>query len=233
VELRVHELAVPRSISRANVGALEDAIERAPLDRPWLLRAESDACFCNGMDLAEATAGELREPMLRFARALSRLAHAGAPTIALVDGEARGGGVGIAAACDLVIATDRASFALPEGLFGFGPAMIAPVLSTRLSPQALRLWVIRGCMIDAVRGERIGLVDEVVERSAMASAVSRAARQLSRVAADAMPAVRALSGGLDEAILAGAARTLERLGDPRVRRRLVAFLEEGAPPWSC
>jgi polyketide biosynthesis enoyl-CoA hydratase PksH len=233
VELRAHEIAIPEVISRAGIADLEAAIESAPPGRPWVLRAESELAFCNGMDLAEATAGDPRDALGRFARALIRLTRASAPTIALVDGEARGGGVGIAAACDFVIATDRASFALPEALFGLSPATIAPVLTMRLSAHALRLWTIRACMIDALHAERIGLVDRVIDRAEIASAATRAVRELSRAAVDAMPGVRELGAPPDEAILEGAERTLERLRDPVVRGRIRAFLEDGAPPWSC
>ncbi|MCC6877886.1 MAG: enoyl-CoA hydratase/isomerase family protein [Sandaracinaceae bacterium] len=237
MELRLHTVSVPALLGRQSLEAFERALDAAPSDRPWLLRAESDIAFCRGMDLGEAAANVHEASVRRFARVLTGLSRAPVPTLALVDGEARGGGVGIAAACDLVVATDRASFALPEALFGLQPAAIAPVLLTRLAPQKLRLWAIRASAIDAVEAERIGLVDRSIDRDHIASALRRATRELSRASLDALPALRALCARAllleqDDAITAGAEHTLDRLREPVIQERLRAFIDDGAAPWS-
>lgn len=234
MELRAHAIAIPAALSEASIGALERALSAAPVDRPWLLRSEG-ASFCSGMDLAEVLEGSPAKGLQRFARLLRNLVQrAAVPTIALVEGEARGGGVGIAAACDLVLATDRASFALPEALFGLSPALIAPVLLTRMSPQKLRLLALRGAAVDAAGAERLGLVDRVVAPDQVEAALRRAVRELSRASSDALPSLRALSLGTRraDAIAGGAAHTLERLRDPSVLARVARFLEHGAAPWS-
>ncbi|GHC74415.1 hypothetical protein GCM10007079_08670 [Nocardiopsis terrae] len=92
--------------------------------------------FCSGTDLWEASVGEVPSGgTLPYWDLLERLTRTQVVTVALVDGHATAGGVGLAAACDLVLAGPRARFRLTEALVGLVPAMALPFVARRTGQQ--------------------------------------------------------------------------------------------------
>lgn len=83
------------------------------------------------------------------------------PTIALVHGGCFGGGTGIAAACDIVVAEETAAFAITEARWGLVPTMIMPQLLSRLGPARARRYALSCERFNARRAFEIGFVDEV------------------------------------------------------------------------
>ena len=84
------------------------------------------------------------------------------PLLALVDGAAMGGGVGLAATCDHVIATENAKFAMPETTLGLPPAQIAPFVAIRVGTTTARGLMLSAARLTAREAQAKGLVDEVV-----------------------------------------------------------------------
>lgn len=203
----------------------------------WALRG-TGGVFCRGMALgAMAKSGpQARAALERFARVLGMLRAAPRPTVAVVDGEALGGGVGLAAACDRVLATSRASFGLPEALFGVLPGVVLPALHDRMPPQKVRLLVLDGASRDARWALAAGLVDDLVSEATLETHVARCVRSFGRVATERVLGLRSWS---DEArqlrtsdgLVRGAEVTSALLEDPRVLEGLRRFSEEGIPPW--
>jgi methylglutaconyl-CoA hydratase len=105
--------------------------------------------------------------------AVQRLNHAPVPTIALVQGGCFGGGTGIIAACDIVIAASDAMFSITEVRFGLTAAIIVPQLADAIGVRQLRRYALTGERFDAAQAQRIGLVHEVVPRSELESAAAR------------------------------------------------------------
>src|SRR4030095_2477202 len=89
------------------------------------------ATFCAGMNVDAVL--EDRQAMGIFADLFTMLQSSPKPLLAVVDGAAIGGGLGLACACDWVVATSRATFALPELLWGLAPATIWPIVSSRMT----------------------------------------------------------------------------------------------------
>lgn len=236
----VRRITVPEAIGGASLRAFGAELERAAEDRDatvWIL-AGRPGTFCRGMDLGALSNGvgpaDDGGPSA-FADCLVRLCEAPRATIALVDGEALGGGLGLAAACDLVLATPRSTFGLPEGLFGLLPAMVMPVLLERLSPQKARLLALAGTRRDAAWAREHGLVDEIVADVAIETAFSRSARDMGRAAGAALE-LRGLVADASrrapvDAIRRGVAITTELLADPKVRGVVRDFVENGVAPW--
>ncbi|MEQ8765387.1 MAG: enoyl-CoA hydratase/isomerase family protein [Planctomycetota bacterium] len=195
--------------------------------------------FCRGMDLGRVLSmadGELQPCLEQFARVLARLHHLKAVVIAVVDGEVAAGGVGLVAAADHVIATERATFTLPEAVLGLVPAMVLPMLLGRMASQKARWLAASALPCSAHRAREIGLVDVVTTHDELERELKRLERQLVRVDPAASRRIaRLLSGltsrSLEEALSAGASLTAERLRDPSVRRSIAAFLE-GRSPWT-
>ena len=230
---------LPRKLSGPAIHALLDelrAAERGPADVTTLVGA--DGMFCEGLDLACAgpkSAGAMQ----LFVEVLFALVRSPKPTLAVVTGNAYGGGLGILCACDVAVADERARFALPEALYGFLPAAIYPLLAERLSPQKIRLLIVEGVSRDAAWALRHGLIDEAVAPNALERSVRGWTRRLQRTGRSAaIPMLRALSRrnravDLEQSIRDGAAETVTALAQPGLASRLQAFEADGLMPWEA
>ncbi len=125
--------------------------------------------FCAGMDLEylERCARMTHEENLEDAKNLSRMLHLlfslRKPVIAAVNGPALGGGCGIAAACDFVLAGERyGKMGAPEVRLGFLPAVILPYLIKRMGEGGAKEFVLRGDVLDALQAKARGLASVVV-----------------------------------------------------------------------
>ena len=99
------------------------------------------------------------------AEAVQRLNFAPVPTVALVHGGCFGGGTGIVAACDVVLAADNAMFSIAEARWGLTPAIIIPQLADAIGVRQLRRYALTGERFHAEEACRIGLVHKVVPQS--------------------------------------------------------------------
>src|ERR1700754_3076830 len=94
--------------------------------------------------------------------AVQRLNRLPIPTVALVQGGCFGGGTGVIAACDVVIAADNAVFSIAEVRWGLTAAIIVPQLNDAIAVRQMRRYALTGERFDAQEARRIGLVHEVV-----------------------------------------------------------------------
>jgi isohexenylglutaconyl-CoA hydratase len=158
------------ALSVEMIESIDHALEGAPHDLAALVIQGADGVFSAGADLkslAEALAkplacGEtdaLQTLNAAGGRFFARFAALPFMTIAVVDGAAVGGGMGLAAASDVVIATPRARFALTETSLGIPPAQIAPYLVHRLGERVARRLAMTGARIDGREAETLGLAD--------------------------------------------------------------------------
>ena len=151
----------------------------------WLaiITGAGDRAFCAGNDLkatAEASAnGEERVDTRSRFGAITRGYNCPKPLIAAVNGVAAGGGFEIALACDLVIATDTARFALPEPRVGLiaGAGGIHR-LSRQIPLKHAMGMLLTGRFVSAQEGHRLGFVNEVVPAAELMAAAERWARQI-------------------------------------------------------
>lgn len=178
--------------------------------------------FCSGMDLEDASGGPAAD---RFMQLLSRLASVPLITVAKVDGSALGGGVGIAAACDLVVATPRSQFGLPEALWGMLPCCVLPYLIRRTGVQPAYRMALTTRNITASEGLAIHLVDEVSETpdEAIRQLVLRSTRIDPSTIADLKRFVRT-NWIIDDSCEQDAVREITRLAAlESVRERIESF----------
>lgn len=223
-------VTLPDTLSPSTMIDLERDLE----DARHALVVIVEGC-CRGMDLDVFAAS--KDPLAdlrRFAQLIAMLRTIEAPTIARVHGPMIGGGLGILAACDVVIATREATFALPEALFGLLPGVVVPVLLERMSPHAVRLLALLGVAKSAAWAEREGLVDEItddLDRScgAWERALARADKKRIPELREWTSCARTLSPM--EALERGAERTARAGAEPRVKKGVRAFVEEGIAPW--
>jgi isohexenylglutaconyl-CoA hydratase len=153
-------------------------------------------------------------------------------TVALVDGAAVGGGMGLAAAADIVIATPRARFALTETSLGLPPAQIAPYLVARLGARVATRLALTGARLDGRDAAALGLADLYSESDGadrlaeVLGAVGRCAPGANVVTKRLLRAVAA-PDYIAEAAQAFAAALRGAEG----REGLAAFAEKRAPRW--
>ncbi|MET7515721.1 enoyl-CoA hydratase/isomerase family protein [Streptomyces sp. NPDC005480] len=201
--------------------ALDNA-EADPHCRVLVLSARGED-FCAGTDLSDGVPAEVPEPgadELPYWKLLDRLTRTPVVTVALVDGHATAGGVGLAAACDLVIAGPRARFRLTEALVGLVPAMALPFVARRTGEQRAFSATLLAEALDAAGAVAAGLADTAADDAEQA--LRRALVELSRVdrpTAGALKEYRARLFPRDERLGLDAGRAfLDRLTDPAVHR---------------
>jgi methylglutaconyl-CoA hydratase len=119
--------------------------------------------FCSGMDLSEAAGGGVEDQGVReFPQILEAIWTSPKPVVAVVRGPARAGGVGLLAACDLVVAGGSATFAFSEVRLGLVPAVISAVVLPRMLPHVAHRLMLTGEVFDAATAAAGGLVDYAV-----------------------------------------------------------------------
>lgn len=188
--------------------------------------------FCEGLDLDRLadSRDDVRSAQHSYARMLRAVEHAPCPVFALVDGVALGGGLGLVAAADLVIATPRSEFGLPETLVGLIPAVALPYVAQRTGTVRARLLALDGGAIDAEAAQRVGLVDELTED--LEAACARHARRMMRMDGTAQSEVKAIAAAMGRPDAdADALRRFADLYEMPTSRTRIARLAAGEPPW--
>jgi methylglutaconyl-CoA hydratase len=161
--LRIHRPQRRNALDAALIAAVRDALAAANADADCriLMLAGSGNVFCSGADLAEMAGGAA--PTAALSSMLLELHRHRCPSIALVQGAAVGGGVGLVAACDLAVATADARFRLPEVRLGLLPAVISPYLVRALGERCALRHALDGEWFGAQQALAEGLLHEVVE----------------------------------------------------------------------
>lgn len=205
--------------------------------------AAQGASFSAGADLgwmqrvAQYSEVENRRDALGLAHMLRAIDGCPKPVVALVQGAAYGGGVGLIAACDIAIAVDTASFALSEVRLGLIPAVISPYVVAAIGPRACRRLFLTGERFPATEALRLGLVHEVVPASALAAALERTLAALAaggpRAQAAAKELLRRVAHQLpgEELDRWTAERIAAARASPEGREGVAAFLAKRAPSW--
>ena len=159
------------------------------------------------------------------AEAVHRLNTVPVPTVALIQGGCFGGGTGIAAACDVVIAADNAVFSIAETRWGLIAAIIIPQLNDAIGARQVRRYALTGERFDAREARRIGLVHEVVPLAELEAAGAKAVDQLLQNAPEANAQTKALA--IEHAWGDLTSETLARLIERHAAKRQSAEAAEG------
>ncbi len=210
-----------------------------------LVLAGRGAAFCAGADLrwmrqgAALTTEENIRDSETFAVMLESLSGFPRPTVARVQGAAFGGGLGLAAAADIVVAGESARFALSEVRLGLEPAMIAPYVVDAIGAREFRQRALTGREFGAGEALRIGLVARVASDSALEATVGEVVEDLLRGGPDAQRQIKILTGRVTARDRDGtlraemAARISARRASREGQEGTAAFLERRAPDWAA
>ena len=209
-----------------------------------LILAGRGQAFCAGGDLsrmekaAKFSKAKSKAEAGRFANLLYRLHTFPKPLIARVHGPAFAGGMGLVAACDLVVAAEEAEFCLPEVKIGLVPAMISPYIVRALGEQQARRYVLTGERLSAREAHRIGFVHEVVPAAELDARVEKFAAQLAQAGPQALARSKKLLAKVGKAPIslklaaATAAVLAEARAGDEAREGIRSFLEKRKPAWN-
>jgi isohexenylglutaconyl-CoA hydratase len=203
--------------------------------------------FCAGADfsgflaLMQTEPGHAGDPIAiynrQFGALLERLAALPVPTIAVVTGVAMGGGCGLAAACDRVIADDDATFAMPEVTLGVAPAQIAPFVVRRAGARRARWLMLSGARLKGAAAREAGLADTVVPAAELRDVLAAELRLLAAAEPTALRATkrivnRTLDAPLGTSLDAAAEEFAGLLRHGSAREGIAATMARRAPAWA-
>ena len=216
-----------------------DAYEQV---RAVVLAARGPA-FCAGADLnwMKKMAGYSHEENLADAAGLAAMLRAihdcSKPVVARVQGDCYAGGMGLAAACDIVVAAEGAYFCLSEVKLGLIPATISPYVIRAMGAQAARRYFLTAERFTAAEARRLGLAHEVVAAEALDQTVQGLLKALIAASPNAVAAAKVLVRDITGQPLTDAlvADTVARIADIRAseqgREGVRSFLEKRKPSW--
>lgn len=199
--------------------------------------------FSAGADLAwMREAAELNyNANLRDAQALAELMynlyHLKLPTLAVVQGAAFGGAVGLAACCDVAIGASDAQFSLSEVRIGLLPAVISPFVVQAIGERAARRYALSAERFDGERARELGLLAECYPAAELDAALEQWIANLLLNSPQAMKATKDLLREVGSGALSPALRRYTESAIARIRvsaegqEGLRAFLEKRQPQW--
>jgi len=215
------------------IGELTEAFADVGNARVVLLSGDGPS-FSAGADVewmrssVELSYDENVADALRLRAMLDAIDGCPAPVVARVQGHALGGGVGLVACCDIVVAEPTAQFAFSEVKLGIVPAVISPFALAKIGPSAARRYFVTGERFDAETALRIGLVREV--SADLDGAVDRVVGELRSAGPTAARTAKALARAPQPAEQTARA-IAERRTSEEGQDGLQAFLEKRTPSW--
>jgi len=227
----------------AEISAAFADVEASSNTRVVVVAARGPA-FCAGADLnwmrsmATFSHADNHADALKVARMFHAVHSCSRPVIGRVQGDAFGGGVGLAAACDIVVAAGSASFVLSEVKLGLVAATISPHVVRAMGAREAARYMLTAEKFDAFRARELGLVQEIVAAEALDAEVERLARHLLAASPAALAATKRLladvvEAPMDDVLLAATAKCIaDARVSPEGREGIAAFLDKRAPSWA-
>lgn len=205
--------------------------------------AANGPAFCAGADLnwmkkmAGYTHDENRADAAQLAAMLRTIYSCPKPVVAKIQGDCYAGGMGLAAACDIAIASEAANFCLSEVKLGLIPATISPYVIKSMGENAARRYFLTAERFSALEAHRIGFVHQVVAADALDAATAEIVKALVTNSPNAVKEAKRLvhdvaGKPLTDALIAD---TAERIADIRSsdegKEGVRSFLEKRKPNW--
>jgi len=224
----------------ALAGAMETAAQQGA--RAVIVRGRHGV-FCAGRDLGELDAqkGEGDEALARRIAPALRLAHAvrrcGVPTVAAIEGKAVGLGVALASWCDMAVAVDDASFAIPEARAGIAPSLTAVSLMQTIGRRAALSMCLTGRSVGAAEALSLGLVQQVCAAGELEAALQALVGSFIKASPQALRMTKLLLEGagdqsFDAAMALATETAVASMQTAEAAEGMAAFRAKRPPAWA-
>ncbi|KGN34764.1 enoyl-CoA hydratase [Knoellia sinensis KCTC 19936] len=228
------------ALSDQLVRELHEALEAAATDDAvrCVVLTHTGGTFCAGADLSEASSGAVGDPARARADQLVDLLRGivalPKPVVGRIDGHVRAGGMGLVAACDMVVAGPSSTFALTESRLGLAASVISLVLLPRVESRAASRYFLTGSTFDATEAAHIGLVTAAADH--VDAVVGDLTTELARCSPQGLRETKLL---VNHDLLAGIDAHRDRVAEQssrlfsseEAREGMTAFLERRTPRW--
>jgi len=208
-----------------------------------IVLAANGPAFCAGADLnwmkkmAGYSPAENEADAMRLADMLRTIYFSPKPVVAKVQGDCYAGGMGLVAACDIVVVAEGVNFCLSEVKLGLIPATISPYVIKAMGDQAARRYFLTAERFDAQEAQRLGLAHEVVPAEELdgcvAGIVNALVNNSPNAVREAKKLVRDIAGlPIDDVLLADTAGRIASIrASSEGREGVASFLEKRKPSW--
>lgn len=236
-QFNVFDETMIAELTEAFVGLDADSSARV------VVLAAEGRMFCAGADInwmrrqSAGTPDDNLRDSRRFADMLRAVHECRKPTLACVHGQTYGGGVGLAAAADIVLASSDARFAISEAKFGILPAVIGPYIVRAMGTRQAQRLALTAQLFGAEEAQRWGLVHEVLPAEALAARAAELVELLLATGPNAQAEIKTLYAQLHGEPLDAGVRELSAQTMARVRATeeaqagFAAFFAKQPPPW--
>jgi len=226
------------------IGALHDAFVALAADANVraVVLAGSGKSFCGGADVGwmrdslELSADDNVRDAERMSGMFRAIDRCSKPVIGRVHGAALGGGAGLAAVCDIVVASTETIFGFTETKLGIIPAVISPFVLAKIGVSAARALFLSGARFDAERAQRIGLVHDLVPLDDLDARIEAIEIEFATAGPTAVAAIKRLIAEVRETSYAESKALTARAiaaqrTTPEGQEGLRAFLERRPAGW--
>jgi methylglutaconyl-CoA hydratase len=215
----------------------------ADADLRAIVLAANGPAFCAGADLnwmkkmAGYTHAENHADALQLAEMLRTIYLCPKPVVARIQGDCYAGGMGLVAACDIIVAVEEANFCLSEVKLGLIPATISPYVIKAMGENASRRYFLSAERFGAQEALRIGFAHEVVAADALDAKVAEIVKALVNNSPNAVRHAKVLvrevvGQTVNDALLADTAERIAQIrASEQGREGVASFLEKRKPSW--
>ncbi len=233
VKLEISRITLPKYLNEEALQELRKQMDSIENSQPKIVVVEgTSSYFCHGLDFAWLTdhkSQKIQALAEEFVHFLNFLHRSPFISVAAVNGSTIGGGVGIAAACDLVISTHESYFQLTEGLFGLIPGAIFSFLIDKLTIQTIKRMIFTAEPLPATDAFRIGFVDEVIAEVDMDSSINKWVKKVGRCHPQSVKDTKEMLEEVSKQRLSqlGPKKLEDQLKKSEVQRRIRDFVDFG------
>ena len=245
VRLTLNRPAVRNAFDEPLIARIHRTFEALAQDRQVrvIVLEAVGSLFCAGADIGWMRRAAARDQQANledaraFAAMMQAIANSPHPVVARIQGAAYGGGVGLACAADIAIASDQAVFSVSEARFGILPAVIGPYVVNAVGLRQARRLALTAAPVDAFQALALGLVHQVTTPDDLDAAVQTTVEQLLHNGPQALTEIKRLMeqlevGPITPAVCELTAQTISRVrAGNEAREGFAAFVAKQPAPW--
>lgn len=242
VYVRMNRPAVRNAFSQDMIAEMTAAFRGVKADTHLVVLSGNGTVFCAGADLnwmknmANFSQEENEQDSLLLHELFLSIRECPAPVLGVVQGAAFGGGLGLVAACDLILCEEKTKFCFSEVKIGLAPAVISAFVLEKAALGLAGPWMLSGRVFDAATARRMGLVMEIAEEERLRPLETELIHSMLSAGPEALRATKKLLRDLPEWSRAESRlKTAKLIAERRVsgegQEGIIGFLEKRDPAW--